>query len=388
MILHLVDDEKIINRTIDLFEMVNKGNNKFLIDIPDSQHQLRYVKEKEGTYTAVYGSAKYWEIVGDINQYEAVIIHLLTKNKCQFISKYKNTDTSFVWILWGADLYNFLTTKGYKLYLWKPSFLKFKLRWTFKDTINNFIRGLGDRIRGRETLSSLYENAYLRIDHCGIFNKGDFKLLKDYVKTEAKWHWFNYYPIDNILGKDLLSKKINGDNIIVGNSGSNSGNHVPAFELLKKLNPKGRKIIVPLSYGNPLYCELVIEKGTEILGNSFVPIKDFMPLQEYNNLLCSANIVIMPQLRQEAVGNILISLFLGAKVYLYEENNLYEYFTTIGVKVFSIKKDLTSSNIKAFDPLSVDDQLNNRNIILSEFNEERIIYQTQRMLEEVVKWKD
>lgn len=385
MILHLVEDEKIINRTIDMFENVYEGKNKFLIEIPNESYQLKHVRDQDDTNCAVYGSESYWKCIGDISQYEAVFIHSLTRNKCKLISKFKDTELSFVWILWGSDLYNFLATKGYKLYLWKPNFADFRLRWTFHDKLNEFIREIAAKLRRKETYKSLYEKAYLRIDHCAIFNKGDFKLLKKYTKSEAKWHWFTYYPIDTILGTDLASKKVNGENIIVGNSGSITGNHMQAFKLLKKLNVEGKKVIVPLSYGNPSYCDLLCKKGSELLGESFIPIKDFMPLQDYNNLLCSANVVIMNHLRQEAVGNILVSLFLGAKVYLHEENNLYEYFTSIGVQIFSINKDLTSSNPEVFDSLSKEEQLINRQKILEEFNEKKIVFQTRKMLQEVVK---
>lgn len=384
MILHLVEDEKVINRTIALFEKVNKGNNKFLIDIPHEQYQLQHVKNSDFTIQSVYGTKEYWDTIGDISLYEAVIFHSLTHNTCKLVQRNQNTTTPFVWILWGSELYNYLATKGYKLYLWKPSFLQFKLRRLFYDPFMVFLKNVSAKIKGDESIKELYGTAFRRINYCCIFNKGDYKLLKSFAETDAKWLWFNYYPIDTILGPALSQKKINGNNIFLGNSGSITGNHIAAYKLLKKLNLRNRKVIVPLSYGNEKYRHFLIEKGHEILGESFVPLKDFMPLDEYNSYLCSASIVIMFHLRQEAVGNILIALYLGAKVYLQEENNLFEYFNSIGVKVFSVKKDLTRHNQEAFQPLPEEIQLKNREKILAEFNEGRINEKTKILLQEVL----
>lgn len=384
MILHLVEDEKVINRTIDLFEKVDKGNNKFLIDIPDEQYQLQHVKSTSFTFAAVFDTQEYWNAVGDITMYEAIIFHSLTHNTCKLIQRNQKTTTPFVWILWGSELYNYLATKGYKLYLWKPSFLRLKLRRLFYDPLMISIKNVSAKLRGEESIEELYGTAFQRINYCCIFNKGDYQLLKSFADTEAKWLWFNYYPIDTILGRALLDKKINGNNIFLGNSGSITGNHIAAYKLLKKLKLQDRKVIVPLSYGNETYRHFLVKKGNEILGDNFIPLKDFMPLSEYNNYLCSASIVIMFHLRQEAVGNILIALYLGAKVYLQEDNNLYEYFKSIGVKIFSIKKDLTNNNKEALQLLPEETQRTNREKILAEFNEERIIKKTQLLLQEVL----
>ena len=44
MILHLVHDEKIINRTIAIFEEVNPHQNIFVVF---TRHQLKYVNKQE-----------------------------------------------------------------------------------------------------------------------------------------------------------------------------------------------------------------------------------------------------------------------------------------------------------------------------------------------------
>lgn len=385
MILHLVDDEKIINRTITLFEKANPSANKYLLEIPNREHKLKFVQPSKDVTCAVFNSIEYKEATGDIEKYEAVIIHNLTINKCRLIDEIKVKNIPIIWILWGADLYDYLATKGYKLYLWKPSLLKFKIRWLFFDKLTTTIRNARAQLQGEKNFQYLYEKAYERIDYCCIFNKGDYDLLKKHSNTTAEWQWFNYYPVDFILGKELMDKEVLGEDIILGNSGSITNNHIPAYKLLSTFDLKNKKVITPLSYGDKYYRSFLVKKGYKYLGKNFSPVTEFMPLHEYNKLLCSGRIIIMFNLRQEAVGNILVSLYLGAKVYLNEENNLYEYFSSIGIKVFSINRELTPNNPKALLGLSKDEQIRNRKVILREFNEERILFETKLMIKSIIK---
>ncbi len=385
MILHLAEDEKVINGAISLFETVQPGNNKFIIYNFNSDNRLKHVNGLTTVVTSVVGMKDYFKAIGDIDQYQAVILHSLTNEKLLLVDKYKNSKTHFAWVMWGADLYNYLSTKGYKLYLWKPAIWKFRLRWQFYDPLNLFIRSIYANLRGRKSRKGLYDSVLSRINFCLTTNLADFRLFKKYTDTKAKGEWFSYYSIDAVLGEHLINRKVNSDNIIIGNSGSVTGNHVVAYQLLKKFNLTGRKVVVPLSYGHFRYRQLLEKKGRQILGENFHPLKDFMPLGEYNNILCSANIVIMPQIRQEAFGNVLISLYLGAKVYLFEENNLFEYFTSIGVKVFSIKKDLRPDNPEALTSLPEEIQLQNRVILMKDFSQEAIIANTKTMLQDIIK---
>ena len=62
---------------------------------------------------------------------------------------------------------------------------------------------------------------------------------------------------DMVKGVDGVSLK--GRNILLGNSASDTNNHLDAFEALRKLDLDGRKIITPLSYGNANYRNVSTE---------------------------------------------------------------------------------------------------------------------------------
>jgi hypothetical protein len=105
-----------------------------------------------------------------------------------------------------------------------------------------------------------------------------------------------------------------------------------------------RKIICPLSYGIQDYAREIIQYGSGKLDNNFVPLTDFMPIEEYNKIISSCSIVIMNHLRQQAVGNIVIMMYFGAKIFLNKENPVYEFFKNNGAVVFSME-ELNGANM-------------------------------------------
>ena len=107
-----------------------------------------------------------------------------------------------------------------------------------------------------------------------------------------------------------------------------------AIEILKKLDLKNNNIVTPLSYGNKEYANQIEEIGKQEIGKRFMPLTEFLPLNEYQKILQSCGIVIMNHYRQQAVGNVLNALYLGAKVYLSNNNTLYHYLRRIGCHVF------------------------------------------------------
>src|SRR5690606_8564482 len=123
-----------------------------------------------------------------------------------------------------------------------------------------------------------------------------------------------------------------------------TNNHLEAFELLKNIDLGKKKIICPLSYGNRNYAKKIADKGKKRWKDNFVPLFKLMPLHEYNEYLRLCGIVIMNNYRQQAVGNILTMIWMGAKVFLNEETSLYKYLKRIGVFVFSISTDLDRDN--------------------------------------------
>jgi hypothetical protein len=258
-----------------------------------------------------------------------------------------------------------LYPKGFELYDKESSYYK-NIKKSF---IGNFIDKIFNHFKTKKNENFILKHIdYIVTDT----TENDYEmLLKYYPKLKIKpWKEFFYYPIDSVLSKDLLEKWIEGNNIQIGNSASITNNHEYAMRYLSQLNLENKKIYVPLSYsGTKEYKETVKNKGLEYFGNNFIALDNFLPLEEYNKLMLSFNVAVYGNFRQEAVGNILISLYLGAKVFLPENNPVYLWAKKLNLIIFALES-ISQKDID--EVLDITSRNHNRNIILNLYNTNRL----------------
>ena len=363
MKLHLVNDEKIINRTIDMFEEAFPGENLFVVT--NRTKNFRIVKKQERVLSRTEFKQRQKEF-----QISEVYIHWLNNRKMEIVNQLDLANITVYWIIWGLDLYNqLLAPKGFHMidketssyYKQKHSGLKalelpFR-KWrqqTVARKVARFIREKVDYI-----VTDTTENDY------------DY-LMRYYPELKDKpWKDFFYYPLDVVLGNELMQSKTAGTNIAIGHSASVTNNHEYILQRLSKLNIGTRQVIVPLSYGvKKKYVEAVISAGKKLLGEHFVPLREFMPLSEYNKLQTSINIALFANLRQEAIGNIIVYLYLGAKVFLPAGSPVYEWAQGHGLTVFDLNK-MTQQDIDT--PLDEAQHQRNREILSRLYNKDRMM---------------
>ena len=87
----------------------------------------------------------------------------------------------------------------------------------------------------------------------------------------------------------------------------------------------------------------------------------------------------MNHYRQQAMGNILIALWMGAKLFLSLRNPAYSFLNNMGVKLFSIEKDLYKNKI-SLDGLFEKDIFNNREILKKYYGHEQVLERTRNLL--------
>ena len=355
MLLHLVDDEKIINRTIDSFEEALPGRNIFLCfaDLPTKYVRPRYNLYFIGDSTISENICK-WEI-------NAIIIHYLSYKKIVFLQKNFYPKVPIYWMMWGRDFYNnLLYSRGFPLY--------YKFHWPgLKYLVKHIFNRLGIFSRTDRFINQFIKE---RISYC-LTTKEEFALCMKYMGSIFKnikcIDSFFYYPIDMILASNA-DKAANGRIVLVGNSCSFTNNHLYALKYIKHLNLTNKEIVMPLNYGgHEKYKQSIVKRGYRYFGNKFHPLLSFMPLDQYNRIMLKSEICIYGSWRQEANGNIIIALYLGAKVFMSRKSPLFLYYTNMGLLLFPLE----SITQEKFDtPLSEKEKLHNRLILTARFNKD------------------
>ena len=261
-----------------------------------------------------------------------------------------------VWLAWGTDIYNspikehpFVRLDLYREQTRKviaPNFID----WLQQK--HGYIHYLLHRNEIREAIE--------RIDFFSGVIPSEYIMMSQHPWFKAKEISFNYFKLnDFVQPENKYTESYIGNNILIGNSGDPTNNHLDVFEILKKHDIGNRKIYVSLSYGgSKCYRDVVKNIGTRIFGSNFIALDTFMPYEEYCKIIASCGYVIMFHERQQGMGNILAALWNGCKLYLSETSEVYRMYKNYGAHVFSIQKDLVCTGCEC--PLTYDEVIDNR----------------------------
>ena len=365
-ILHLATDEKFINSIYWQFNNLNNTENTFVILVDSDYLAIKYVEIHDNFQLVEKNKKGLNHCLREIESHDIVICHGLNYFQSQIVLKTSAT-SKLIWFFWGGEFYD--NPQLLKLKSIGEKTKKYFVKSTLKDKFKSLIRPLYYGVTNKtQTPEQSVLAAAKKIKHFGILYREEMDYFKSLgcLSSNVSLFKMTYYPLEFIF-KDIEHIKVNGTNILLGNSASLTNNHLEAFDILKDFNFQDRKLIVPLSYGDTNYAESIIQTGKTLFGHNLFPITDFKTLNEFNTLLSSCNVVIMNHFRQQAVGNVIAVLWMGAKVYLNESNTLFHYLKRIGVVVFSINKDL-KQNSNALVGLNEAEINKNREILKSELS--------------------
>lgn len=336
MILHLFHDDKVCNCAIANFEEVYPNENIYIC-ICDKDN-LKYVHDDKKVIFLNSGEPLHDPSI--LANIETIIIHYLDIPKIEFIEKYfplKNVNIKIFWSLWGGDIYNeVLYSMGYNIY-YKKCYVH-----SLKSKIVDFIKRIFKRNSLMSNINKTISFIDSRIDYIMSF-RAEYELFCKYWKSghfkpKSIPNLPIYYPIEDILG-NMCGKRVNGRNIFVGNSASFTNNHIYAYRYLSKVDLQGSKIISPMSYGGSYkYRKYVKSIGCRYWGGDYYPLDHFMPLNDYNELMLSASVYVYGTWRQEAIGNIVMALYLGAKVYVSEKSPLFSIFRDFDIELYKTEE--------------------------------------------------
>ena len=359
MILHLLTDDKFADYAIDQFSKIS-NDSLFLFVTDDKNFKIKYIKNLNKLSIIYSKSDEYIRFFEDPTKFSAIITHGMYYPWQERILLSVPEDVKIGWVFWGAEIYGRYDLLFSFLGIYtKFTYIKKQLKWIIQGSFSKNRFFLPDK------------KLFKRFNYCLTDEHEEFEYVNKYTHSKMKELWYNYYSIEETLG-DLINTTIKGNNILVGNSCTLENNHKEAFKLLNKFDLGNRKIIVPLSYGENWLQNILIKEGRKLFGDSFLPLTDFIERNIYNLYLASCSIVVMNQYRPQAQGNIITSLWLGAKVYLSKKSMQYDYYIRLGVHIYSIEDNLIISNKTALEPLDAKEVDFNRQILMHEYGMENM----------------
>jgi dTDP-N-acetylfucosamine:lipid II N-acetylfucosaminyltransferase len=370
LIVHLLSDPDFNNLIIHQFEVANPKKNIFVV----------YTNEQISKLSKIYPNVNIYlidskKMIFNFDGVNAIIIHCMSLNSAKFIMQ-APLNIPVLWSIFGVDLYNFmpsLINKIYGLktrnYLYGNSFIskiKFRLKvyLSFKLKSSNLIQ----------------RNAIKRVNMYSTVVPSEIEIAKPYLPKKCEYiklcvghlHFINEDSIET-----YNERKINQYNIYIGNSGNESNNHLELIDEIQLLDSNRFKVNLQLSYGGSQnYVSTIEQIYYSKFKNNLNIIKTWMNKDDYYNLINSQDIFLFNSIRQQGVGAIIMAVWCGAKVFLNEQNPVFKYFSNIGIKVFSIQKNI--SNINKFEPLNKEDVFTNRQILLKEYSFENINENTKK----------
>lgn len=377
-ILHIATDDKFLDHAVPVFEKVYPGSNEVFVFA--TKKPLKYVQLKPN-YIEIRRNSflRKKALVGkDVySQYDVVIFHSLgsmTYPEIEHIPK----NTPIVWLGWGFDYYVELLDDV-------PLYLASTQRLYNQFASDTFSRRAVSLVKKLKLIFNRRSSKIRAVERTTVFSP---VLPEEYekVKKSRKWRNFpkfalwNYGTIEDNLVKGFEGESVNGDAILVGNSATFTGNHIETFDLLYNLGVSDRQVVAPLSYGDPILAKKLKSLGQELFAEGFEPLMEFMSAQDYVAAIKKCGYVIMNHVRQQAVGNIVIMLYLGARVFVRQENPVYGFFKSAGVVISSVQ-ELEKHPELLNVPLSEEERVSNRAIVSDYWSRERAYERTRELVE-------
>lgn len=240
------------------------------------------------------------------------------------------------WIIWGGDLYN--------------------------------------PIKVNEPIVDIVEH----IDSIHSLVEGDVEVFKKHYGNCPTFRFG--YPYPGLYG-DIMEETESNDRprIIVGNSGDYSNNHIEILEALRtKKDVRDYDILLPVSYNLIPEYENAILKWLNAAGmTDFVKlIKNFIEPDEYRTFVGSSDMLITAHNRQQAIGNMLLSLYSGNTTVLKKKitvgekeqmNPTWEMLRKYGLGVSGFEEFKKATSIRSFLRKSQPQKTRNQQIIINEF---------------------
>jgi len=185
-------------------------------------------------------------------------------------------------------------------------------------------------------------------------NKGEFFELLSYEQ------FFDIFKFRNLCFESNF--------IQIGNSADPSNEHLILLQKVKK----SENVLLPFVYGGDKnYRKKIIVKVKKEFPNNFILLK---PLNyvKYIKLLSKVKVGLFNHKRQQSLGNMIILLLLGKKIYLRNDITSWFFFKRLGLEIFDISDEVD----KNFSKMQA---MKNIRILNKFFNKKRLLNDLDRI---------
>jgi len=373
-------DDKFIDGFIDGAEKVSPNKNRYIFTF---NKPTKYVTSTMGIF-APYRSIELKKLINNITVNDRVYIHWFHNDIMQIINILDSRIPVYLFF-WGGDFieqskdfcnfnYDPLTKWHIKKRKLLNTFHLFTNPLTYARLVRNyFLNGIKSTKSTDEFL--IRKNFLNRINYFCHWNKFDFEIIcKVYECSPTFLNFFYGTEFINIQNIIIDKKDINtGTTIWLGNSDTETNNHLDAISVLTKFKNNKIKILCPLSYGNIKYGNFIQNQGQKIFKSKWNSLRVFFPLQQYLKLLGKVDIVVMYHNRTQAAGNIFASIKMGKKVYIKKQSTIYQFLQTHSMVIFDANTIKNVSFDEFSKSLTYDQSKSNNEKISNLFSEEKRI---------------
>jgi dTDP-N-acetylfucosamine:lipid II N-acetylfucosaminyltransferase len=262
--------------------------------------------------------------------------------------------------VWGTDIYNLpgiakdfyepLTWSGYSRTSWKKEFLYLVKLY----------------------LTNMYykKTAYRKVNNILTWMKSEYEFVKARLDlSAAQWQFFfyeNHLPYEKLdMFKQGLAEADPKKQLqfILGNSGTDTNNHVDAIARVAGTNLRA-DLIIPVSYGSPDY-KAFLRKSVSAYRNGSIKFMDsFLAFPDYVRLLLDSDGLIMNHRRPQGYGNILMMMYLEKPVFLNPRN--------ISIPDLD-RHNLKWHSLNEIGRLSSDSEKGNKEAVKKTFSHQRLL---------------
>ena len=161
-------------------------------------------------------------------------------------------------------------------------------------------------------------------------------------------------------------EKSNSEEIViqVGNSATDTNNHIDVLNCLQKFKDEKIRIFLPLAYGDSEYANKVITYAENLFGDKIFSLKTMIKMEDYIKKLRVVDIGIFAMNRQQALGNIFMLGMNGCKLYVNRDGQIDEYLSKQLHCFISYIDEIEQMEFKEFVNVSQMERMNNYKQIL------------------------